>query len=111
MRKVGLYLPAEEIERVKKQRTTFCQPRARTEAYELSHVQKIIDSVGQIFDVADEDGKVSTQAKLVGAFVTTFGNPDVRLLEGYGFEDDRASFQSKYREFWVHQFPEFRIED
>jgi hypothetical protein len=46
------------------------------------HVNNAIASIGKIFGVADVYGSVQTKARLVDAFVTTFGNPDIRLLEG-----------------------------
>ena len=111
MKNIGLYLPLEEIERVKKEGATFCQPKVRVEALEPGLVQKTIVSVGKVFDVADEEGKVRAQARLTDAFITTFGSPDARLLEGYGFKGNVVGFQDKCREFWHQQFPDSRLSE
>ncbi|PWU15006.1 MAG: hypothetical protein C5B49_12390 [Bdellovibrio sp.] len=108
---IGLYLPMDEIERVKKRRCTFCQPKERTEKLAPGHVQKTIDSIGQVFEVADESGKIHTKARLVDAFLTTFGNPDGRLLDGYGFKSDTRGFQESYREFWSANIADFKLQD
>jgi uncharacterized protein YhfF len=111
MKKIGLFLPPAEIERVKRAKTTFCQPKNRTEAATPGHVQEILHSIGQVFDVADESGKVRAEARLKDAFLTTYGQPDSRLLEGYGFAGDAKKFQEKYREFWKRQFPQTTLEN
>jgi hypothetical protein len=82
MHDIGLFLPSSEIDRVRTCRSTFCQSLQRTEKMAPGHVNNAIASIGKIFGVADVYGSVQTKARLVDAFVTTFGNPDIRLLEG-----------------------------
>ncbi len=110
--KIGLYISLPEIELLKKGRRTYCQPKDRTERIGgADSIQKRIDSIGQIFDVADMEGNIHGCARLVDAFVTTYGNPDSRLLEGYGFRQDTQKFQQAYRAFWEKTFTEVTLED
>lgn len=106
MSKIGLYLPTSAIEGLKKQATTYCQPKVRTDRISPGSVEETIRSIGQVFDVADEDGVVHMSARLIDAFVTTYGDPDPRLTKGYGFGTDIKSYQDAYRKFWQSNFPD-----
>lgn len=108
----GLYLSANQIQALKSQRKlTSCEPKQRIEKIDGNLVSDRKKSVGQVFDVADERGKPQAKAKLLECFVTTFGNPDPKLVSGMGFGSDIQKCKSEYAMFWKRNFPTETLND
>jgi uncharacterized protein YhfF len=102
---IGLYLSPSATKRLKSEGLVTCESKEHLEKIEPGIVQKRMKSIGSVFDVADESGAVQTKAKLIDAFVTTFGNMDMRLVQARGFSSDRARCQKEYRHVWEATFP------
>lgn len=109
---IGLYLSQSQIESLQAgNKFTTCEPKKRVEMIDsklISHREK---SIGQIFDVADENGKIQTKAKLTDCFITTFGKPDPKFVAGMGFGSDLQKMKSDYLKFWQNNFPSEQLTD
>ncbi len=109
---IGLHLSQNQIQALKsQQKFTSCEPKQRVEKRDhmlISHRHK---SIGQVFDVADENGKPQAKAKLAECFVTTFGNPDPKLVSGMGFGSDIQKYKTEFSKFWQQNFPREPLSD
>ncbi|PWU19278.1 MAG: hypothetical protein C5B49_06000 [Bdellovibrio sp.] len=92
---IGLYLSTTEMKRLKTEGWATCESKDHLEKIEPGIVQRRIESIGSIFEVADQSGAIHAKAKLVDAFVTTFGKMDMRLVRARGFLSDRARCQEE----------------
>lgn len=107
MPNIGLYLEPNQIQTlVSGQKLTSCEPKLRIDKIDSSFVQVRNNSIGKVFDVADEGGKIRTKAKLIECYITTFGNPKAGMVSGLGFGTDVQRYKSEYSEFWKKNFPE-----
>lgn len=109
---IGLFLGPYELENlVSTGSLTSCEPKMRIDSIDSTFVDERMNSVGKIFAVADEDGNIKTSAKLKDAFVTTHGNPDLRMVAGLGFDSDIQKYKEQYELFWKQNFPESSLLD
>ncbi|MCC2677944.1 MAG: hypothetical protein K0R29_520 [Pseudobdellovibrio sp.] len=109
---IGLYLGEFEIQNlIATGRLTSCEPKLRIDGIDSSFIKNRMRSVGKVFDVADEDGNIKTKAKLADSFITTFGNPDPKMVSGLGFGSDVQACKEQYSAFWKENFPEVSLTD
>ena len=109
---IGLYLSPGQIESLKAgNKFTTCEPKERLEKIDRQVISNRQKSIGQIFDVANENGKVQTKAKLTDSFLTTFGKPDPKFVSGMGFGSEDKKMKSEYSKFWQNNFPGENLTD
>lgn len=109
---IGLYLTQNQIDSLKSgNKFTTCEPKQRIEKLDHQLIPSRQKSIGQIFDVADEGGKVQIKAKLVDCFITTFGKPDPKFVFEMGFGSDYQKMKSEYSKFWQDNFPSEQLND
>ncbi len=112
MNVIGLYLPQSQIDSLKSgNKFTTCEPKQRVEKIDSQLISSRQKSIGKIFDVADESGKIQTKARLTDCFITTFGQPDLKFVIGLGFGSDCKRMQSEYSKFWQNNFPSEQLND
>ena len=108
---IGLYVGESQIDYMKAGNSlTSCEPRKRLDEIDRNLVPEQLKAIGQVFDVADEEGEPRLQATLKDCFITTYGNPDMRLITGLGFKEV-SEFQNGYSEFWKANFPKAKLLD
>ncbi len=109
---IGLFLPQNQIDSLKSgNKFTTCEPKRRIEGLDSQLISNRQKSIGQIFDVADEDGKIQTKAKLTNCFITTFGKPDPKFVSELGFGSDDQKMKTEYSKFWQNNFPGEQLTD
>ena len=96
---------------ISQQKFTCCEPKLRIEEIDSTLIPERRKLVGQVFDVVDEVGKHQAKAKLSECFITTFGNPDAKLVFGMGFGSDIQKCKSEYAKFWKQSFPTETLND
>ncbi len=112
MTTIGLFLGSSEIQNlISTGKLTSCEPKLRIDSIDSTFIQERLGSVGKIFSVADEDGNVKTKAKLTNSFVTTYGNPDSKMVSGLGFGNDIQKCKEQYAIFWKENFSESSLND
>ncbi|WP_432803710.1 hypothetical protein [Brevibacillus borstelensis] len=79
------------------EKTATCAPK---EEYSAEELQQTYEPVGKIVTVYDKHGNPRCNVRLKEVFETTFGNPDMRLVQGEGNGDDVAQFQEDHRLAW-----------
>lgn len=83
-----------------------CEPVDRIEQLQPGLVDERLNEVGQVYLVCDMEKEIQGKAKLVDAFITTFGDPDPTMLAHMGFKDNVAKFKAEYAGLFKKQFPE-----
>jgi uncharacterized protein YhfF len=109
--KIGLYLDDISMQVLKKGVFVSCEPMESIEALAPGLPDERMSEIGQIYLVANMEKETQGKAKLVDAFVTTFGQPDPRLIEIVGFRDDSEKFRAEYGNFYRKQFPNVELGD
>lgn len=104
--KIGLYLDEVSMHVLNKGLFVTCEPVDRLEQLQKGLVDERLDEVGMTYLVCDMKKEIQGKAKLIDAFVTTFGNPDPKFLAYMGFKDQLARFKSEYAGFFKAHFPE-----
>jgi uncharacterized protein YhfF len=98
------FLSSEQLQCLASGRLTTCESKARLEKLEPGRVQNKLKSAGDIVQVSDISGMPVMTAKLVDAFLTTFGQPNARLIQGLGFGSDINRYKQEYQSFWQQAF-------
>ncbi len=89
-----------------------CEPVDRIEQAQKGLIEERLAEVGTTYLVCDLQKEIQGKAKLIEAFVTTYGDPDTKLLEYMGFKDNPKRFHSEYAGFFKQHFPdESLVED
>lgn len=104
--KIGLYLDPISLQILKNGLFVSCEPKDCIEKISPSLVRERVAEVGQTYLVCNMKKEEVGKAKLVEAFLTTFGNPKPRLLELIGFTGQVERFHSQYSGFYKQQFPD-----
>lgn len=104
--KIGLYLDPISMQILKNGVFVSCEPRDRIEKISPDLISERVAEVGQTYLVCNMLKEEIGKAKLVEAFMTTFGNPDPRLLQLIGFANQLERFHTQYLEFYTQQFPD-----
>ena len=109
---IGLILPQSQIESLKSgNKLTTCEPKQRVEKLDSQLIPSRLKSIGRIFTVADENGKIQTKAKLTNCFIMTFGKPDPKFVFEMGFGSDAQKMKTEYAKFWENNFPNEQLTD
>lgn len=109
---IGLFLPQSQIDSLKSgNKFTTCEPKQRVEKLDSQLIQNRQKSIGQIFNVADESGKIQTKAKLTNCFIMSFGKPDPKFVSAMGFGTDDQKMKTEYAKFWENNFPNEQLTD
>lgn len=109
--KIGLYLDEVSMEVLKKGVFVSCEPKESIEQLAPGLPDERMAEIGQVYLVANMAKETQGKAKLVDAFVTTFGQPDGRLIELVGFQHDVEKFRKEYGNFYRKQFPNVELND
>jgi len=82
---------------LKGEKTATCAPK---EAYSKEELEKTYEPVGQIVTVYDNEDNPRCNVRLKEVFETTFGNPDLRLIQGEGDGNNIIKFQEDHKLAW-----------
>ncbi len=104
--KIGLYLDPVSMQILKNGVFVSCEPKDRIEKISPGLTDERVAEVGHTYLVCNMMKEEIGKAKLVDAFMTTFGNPDNRLLKLIGFADQLDRFQTQYAGLYKQQFPD-----
>ena len=104
--KIGLYLDPISLQILKSGLFVSCEPKDRIDKISPGLVNERVAEVGQTYLICNLQKEEIGKAKLVEAFLTTFGNPAPRLLELIGFTGKTERFHSQYLGFYTQQFPD-----
>ncbi len=104
--KVGLYLDEISLQVLKKGLFVSCEPKHRIEELAPGLADQRVAEIGETYLVCNMSNEEQGKAKLIDAFTTTFGEPDPRLLQLIGFEENIEKFQIQYGNFYKKQFPD-----
>jgi uncharacterized protein YhfF len=83
-----------------------CEPVERIEEVQEGLIDERLAEVGTVYLVCDMQKEIQGKAKLIDAFVTTYGDPDPKLLEYMGFKDNASKFHKEYAGLFKKLFPE-----
>ena len=109
---IGIFVSENQIISLKAGNSfTTCEPKERLDSIKPSVISERLCSIGNTYDVADENGQIQTRAKLKDAFVMTFGALDSRFVDGMGFGGDIRKCKSSYEDFWNANFPKEKLTD
>lgn len=109
--KIGLYLDQVAMHILNKGLFVSCEPVDRVESVQPGLVDERLSEVGMVYLVCDLEKEIQGKAKLVDAFITTYGDPDPIIMEHMGFKDNREKFKTEYAGFFKKQFPEQSLID
>ncbi len=109
--KIGLYLDTVSMHVLNKGLFVSCEPVDNIERIQPGLVDERLNEVGHYYLVCDMQKEIQGKAKLVDAFITTYGNPDPILLKHMGFTDNIPKFKSEYAGLFKSQFPEDSLMD
>lgn len=109
--KIGLYLDKVALHILNRGVFVSCEPVDRIEAAQKGLIDERLSEVGMTYLVCDLEKEIQGKAKLVEAFVTTYGDPDPIMLQHMGFKDSPDRFKSEYAQLFKHQFPEDALVD
>lgn len=109
--KIGLYLDKISMHILNTGVFVTCEPVDNIERAQPGLVDERLSEVGNVFLVCDMEKEIQGKAKLIDAFITTFGEPDPTLLEYMGFKDDAQKFKTQYEGLFRSQFPEDSLID
>ncbi len=104
--KIGLYLDPISMQILKNGLFVSCEPKDRIDKISPGLIDERVAEVGHTYLVCDMKKEELGKAKLVEAFMTTFGDPSPRLLKLIGFEDNLTRFHSEYSALYKKQFPD-----
>jgi uncharacterized protein YhfF len=79
------------------EKTATCAPK---EAYSEEELKEVYQTVGEMVTVFDKDDNPRSNIKVLDVFETTFGNPDLRLVQGEGNGNNVQEFQENHRIAW-----------
>ncbi|MGG1662070.1 hypothetical protein [Brevibacillus sp. NRS-1366] len=82
---------------LKGEKTATCAPK---EQYSAEELKQTYEPVGEILTVYDKNDNPRCNVRLKEVFETTFGNPDIRLVQGEGNGDDVTQFQEDHIFAW-----------
>lgn len=109
--KIGLYLDQVAMHILNRGIFVSCEPVDRIESAQPGLVDERLSEVGMTYLVCDTQKEIQGKAKLVDAFITTYGDPDPLMLEHMGFKDQPEKFKNEYAGLFKHQFPEDALVD
>lgn len=79
------------------QKTATCAPK---EEYSREELKQVYEPIGKVVTVYDKYGKPRCNIRLKDVYETTFGNPDMRLVQGEGNGRNIVKFQEDHRLAW-----------
>jgi uncharacterized protein YhfF len=103
--KIGLYLDKVSMHLLNKGLFVSCEPVDKIENAQPGLVDERLSEVGNYYLVCDLEKEIQGKAKLVDAFITTYGDPDPIILKHMGFENKVAQFKKEYAGLFANQFP------
>ncbi len=103
--KIGLYLDKVSMHVLNQGLFVSCEPVEKIESVQPGLVGERLSEVGQYYLVCDLEKEIQGKAKLVDAFITTYGEPDPIILKHMGFENKIDQFKSEYAGLFKKQFP------
>ena len=109
--KIGLYLDTVSMHLLNKGLFVSCEPVDNVERAQPGLVDERLSEVGNYYLVCDMQKEIQGKAKLVDAFITTFGNPDPIILGHMGFTGNVEKFKTEYAGLFKSQFPEDSLID
>ncbi len=109
--KIGLYLDHVSMHVLAKGLFVTCEPVDRIESLQKGLIDERLEEVGSTYLVCDMKKEIQGKAKLVDAFITTYGEPDPKLLKYMGFADQLTRFKTEYAGFFKTHFPEESLID
>jgi uncharacterized protein YhfF len=104
--KIGLYLDTVSMHILNKGLFVSCEPVDNIEKHQPGLVDERLSEVGNYYLVCDMQKEIQGKAKLVDAFITTFGDPDPIILGHMGFKDNVEKFKTEYAGLFKSQFPD-----
>ena len=104
--KIGLYLDHVSMHVLSRGLFVTCEPVERIESIQAGLIDERLEEIGSVYLVCDMEKEIQGKAKLIDAFVTTYGQPDPKLLNYMGFKDQLVRFKSEYAGFFKTHFPE-----
>ncbi len=107
--KIGLYLDEISLQVLQKGLFVSCEPKDRIEEIAPGLPEERMAEIGEIYLVCNMNNEEQGKAKLVDAFTTTFGEPDSRLLQLIGYEQNPEKFRTEYGAFYSKQFPDAEL--
>ncbi|GCE28708.1 hypothetical protein KDA_41920 [Dictyobacter alpinus] len=78
-------------------KTATCAPMF---SYSKEELIEIFSSPGEMVTVVDKEQRPYCNVHMIDAFLTTFGNPDPRLVSGEGNGEDSEQFKQEHRQDW-----------
>ncbi len=109
--KIGLFLDPVAMHILNRGLFVSCEPVDRIEAEQPGLVDERLSEVGMTYLVCDLEKEIQGKALLFDAYITTYGEPDIQLLEQMGFEGKIERFKSEYAGLFKQQFPEYSLID
>lgn len=109
--KIGLYLDKVAMHILNRGIFVSCEPVDRIESVQPGLIDERLSEVGVIYLVCDMEKEIQGKAKLVDAFITTYGDPDPLMLEHMGFKDNPDKFKTEYAGLFKQQFPDEALVD
>lgn len=103
--KIGLYLDKVSMHILNKGLFVSCEPVDKIESVQPGLVDERLSEIGTYYLVCDLEKEIQGKAKLVDAFITTYGNPDPTILKHMGFENKIEQFKKEYSGLYQIQFP------
>lgn len=86
-----------------------CEPVERIDEIQKGLVDERLSEKGQTFLVCDMEKEIQGKAKLIDAFISTYGDPDPIMLEYMGFKDNPDKFKAEYAKLYNAQFPDYSL--
>jgi len=109
--KIGLYLDKVAMHILNRGIFVSCEPVDKIESIQPGLVDERLSEVGSYYLVCDIEKEIQGKAKLVDAFITTYGDPDPTMLQHMGFKDNPEKFKSEYAGLFKQQFPDESLID
>lgn len=109
--KVGLYLDQVSMHILNNGLFVSVEPVERIDQIQPGLVDERLSEKGDTYLVCDMNKEIQGKAKLVDAFITSFGEPDPVMLSHMGFKDQVEKFKSEYSGLFKAQFPDFSLID
>lgn len=109
--KVGLYLDQVSMHILNNGLFVSVEPVERIDQIQPGLVDERLSEKGDTYLVCDMNKEIQGKAKLVDAFITSFGEPDPIMLSHMGFKDQVEKFKSEYAGLFKTQFPDFSLID
>lgn len=109
--KIGLYLDKVSLHILNSGIFVSCEPVDNIERQQKGLVDERLSEIGQTFLICDLEKEIQGKAKLVDAYITTFGDPDPQMLEFMGFKDKPKKFKEQYEGLFKSQYPDDSLLD